>query len=92
MSINNAPEELKMLISHEWGSYDWGEYENDINAIEDFMFSTVTSPEEFKRNYGQFGTVDIKRNENLWNVMPEKYKPLLEKYTHNREIITNYEK
>ena len=27
----------------------------------------------------------------LQEVMPEEYKPFLEKYTHNKEIITHYE-
>jgi hypothetical protein len=91
MSLKSAPEDLKLYISQEWGNHDWGEYEKEIDAIENFMFSEVTDPYEFKRSYGQFGLVDTKRNEKIWDVMPEEYKPFLEKYTHNREIKTSYE-
>ena len=91
MSIKNAPEDLKLFISQEWGNYDWGDYEEEIDAIENFMFSEITDPYEFKRHYGQYSLVDTIRNEKIWDVMPEEYKPFLEKYTHNREIKTSYE-
>jgi hypothetical protein len=92
MSLKSAPEDLKILISHEWSKCDWGDYASEIEAIENFMFSEVTDPHKFKQRYGQFGLVDTKRNEKIWDVMPEEYKPLLEKYTHNRNIISTHEK
>jgi sulfatase maturation enzyme AslB (radical SAM superfamily) len=81
MSLKSAPEDLKQLISHKWRTYDWGDYASEIKAIENFMFSEVTDPPKFKRNYDHFSLVDTRRNEKIWDVMPEEYKPFLEKFT-----------
>lgn len=92
MSLKSAPEDLKIYISQEWGKYDWGDYTPEIKAIENFMFSEVTDPHEFKRRYDQFGLVDTKRNEKIWDVVPEEYKPFLGKYKAINIIKTRYEK
>ena len=43
MSLKSAPEDLKLYISQEWGKYDWGDYNSEINAIENLLLCKYIS-------------------------------------------------
>ena len=80
MSLSEAPEELKKYISEQWKTHDWQENSEEILAIERFMFSKVTSDEDFKKSCEKFKTIDARRNENLYDVIPKEYKNFLEEF------------
>ncbi|MDA8940500.1 twitch domain-containing radical SAM protein [bacterium] len=80
MSLSEAPEELKKYISEQWKNHDWQENAEEILAIEKFMFSKVTSDEEFKTSCEKFKIIDARRNENLYDVIPREYENFLKEF------------
>ena len=82
MSLSEAPEELKKYISEQWKNHDWQENAEEILAIERFMFSKVTSDEDFKKSCEKFKIIDARRNENLYDVIPKEYEKFLKEFSN----------
>ena len=82
MSLSEAPEELKKYIAEQWKNHDWQENAEEILAIEKFMFSKVTSDEDFKKSCEKFKIIDARRNENLYDVIPKEYEKFLKDFSN----------
>lgn len=81
MSLKNAPETLKNHLYQMWKTYDWREYQGDIDAIINFMFSKQVTDEEFREHFKQNEVIDIRRKEKLFDAVPE-YKELLSEFSN----------
>jgi len=80
MSLKNAPEDLKCYLYEIWSKYDWGAYSSDIDAIINFMFSNKVTDNQFSEYFKQNQLLDSRRNEKLFDVVPE-YEQFLSKFT-----------
>ncbi len=82
MSLVMLPREAKDIISKKWASQDWRQYKQDIDGIQNFMYSEQPSDEEIMHEFKTFKLHDKFRNENILTVIPEELK-ILEKYCNN---------
>jgi MoaA/NifB/PqqE/SkfB family radical SAM enzyme len=88
MSLKNAPEKLKGYLYSIWSQYDWGDYQSDIDSIINFMFSNKVSDEQFKEYFKKNEIIDSRREEKLFDVVPE-YRILLSEFV-NEEFNQSY--
>ena len=76
MSIVMIPDKIKDMIKDKWNSYDWGEYQDDVNGIINFMYSEQPSDEEIQNEYKNFIKHDKFRNENILDIIPNEFEYL----------------
>lgn len=79
MSLKSAPEKLKEHLYSIWKDYDWGKYQSDYESIVNFMFSTKTTDDQFREYFKQNEIIDSRREEKLFDVIPE-YRSLLSEF------------
>jgi sulfatase maturation enzyme AslB (radical SAM superfamily) len=89
MAIENIPEDLKNYIAEQFRTYDWGNQKNDVEGIINLMFSIKTDPTVFAGHIEEHDKIDRRRNENIWDVMPNEYLPFLSKYRSPALIATD---
>lgn len=82
MSLKNAPEKLKGYLYRIWSDYDWGDYRSDINSVINFMFSNKVTDDQFREYFKQNEIIDKRRQEKLFDAVPE-YKFLLSEFTND---------
>lgn len=89
MSLEHIPEDLKKHIAKQIENYDWEEQASDIEGIKNLMFSHKTNTNHSRYYLKEFDEIDRRRNENIWDVMPNEYLPFLTKYRSPALIATD---
>ena len=89
MSLEHIPEDLKKHIAKQIENYDWEEQASDIEGIKNLMFSHKTDTNHSRYYLKEFDEIDRRRNENIWDVMPNEYLPFLSKYRSPALIATD---
>lgn len=79
MSMKCLPKQYKDLIRDKWANHDWGDYQNDINGLLEFMYSEDFSDEKIKENYKKYSIVDKYRDENTSEFV-DRYFPGIKEY------------
>lgn len=79
MALYMLPENVKHKIKTKWEAYDFGQYQNDINALVKFMYSKQPSEEELVEHYRKFTVLDKYRGDDSVKIITDIY-PELVKY------------
>lgn len=73
LTITMIPEQYKNVIKEKWSRYDFGKYQNDVNAIMNFMMSRNHTEDEIRSNYKKITFFDAVRNESIKEVLGDYY-------------------
>ena len=77
MALYMLPENVKNKIKVKWEAYDFGQYQNDINALIKFMYSKQPTEDELIEHYKKFTVLDKYRGDDSVKIITDIYPELL---------------